>query len=344
LHCRKSFYFCSAAMSDLSDSPAAPGGPPPGPDPDPEIEALLDFEPVVRKCVRHDGWLPDRQRDFIRALVVLGHAEQAAIAVGGTMSGVYKLRTAAGGESFAAAWDSALALHLSRHPRPEPKGRPSRGEILSGAGRTPWPANDPKPPPGWVDPTEYYMTPRQFADGILRKYRLKIAQERIARLEGRIVEADYYVRQLTWLEVALDLGGNADLLLHDLKRGGAEVGDIVATPMSLLLDSARRQVWAERGEPERPPSPPLGRHNDEIARGERHYYSSDLDGPDSDGFWRRRKEEAAVAAEAQKAWEEKARREAAKWARREAGGEPRGRPSQRAEEEGAGPTEGEGQA
>lgn len=66
-------------MADPSDSPA--------PDPDPEVEGLLDFPPVVRKCVRHDGWTADRQREFVRALVVLGSAEQAAIAVDGTMSG-----------------------------------------------------------------------------------------------------------------------------------------------------------------------------------------------------------------------------------------------------------------
>src|SRR4051812_46024456 len=112
--------------------------PPRKPHPDPEVEALLHFEPVERRCVRHDGWLPDRQREFIVALTVLGHAEQAAIAVGGRMSGVYKLRGAEGGEGFAAAWDSALALHLRRSPRPEPKGRPPRGELQSGIGRQPW--------------------------------------------------------------------------------------------------------------------------------------------------------------------------------------------------------------
>jgi hypothetical protein len=112
---------------------------------DPEVEALLAFTPVERRCVRLDGWLPDKQRDFVRALTVLGNAEQAAIAVDGRMSGAYKLRTAAGGEEFAAAWDNALALHHRRYPRPEPKGRPSRGEIASGTGRTPWPANDTGP-------------------------------------------------------------------------------------------------------------------------------------------------------------------------------------------------------
>ncbi len=299
-------------MTDESPSPEEP-------EDDPEVAALLNFTPVVRKCIRHDGWMPDKQREFIRALTVLGNAEAAAIAVDGTMSGAYKLRTAAGGREFAAAWDAALAFYFRRHPRPEPKGRPSRGEILSGAGRAPWPEREPEPPPGWVDPSVYYLTPQEFADGLLKRYRLKVVQERAARLEGRIVEADFYVRQLTWIEVALDLGGNALELLHEMKRGGVEVGNIVATPMSLLLDAARRQVWAERGEPERPPPPPLGMHDDEVARGERHYYSTDLDGADNQGFWRRRKEEQALAAEAQAAWEEKARREAEAWRKREEG-------------------------
>jgi hypothetical protein len=96
-------------MSDLNPPPRQPH-------PDPEVAALLHFEPVVRRCVRHDGWLAERQREFIIALSVLGHAEQAAHAAGGTMSGAYKLRSAAGGEGFAAAWDSALALHLRRNP------------------------------------------------------------------------------------------------------------------------------------------------------------------------------------------------------------------------------------
>lgn len=293
--------------------------PPRKPHPDPEVEALLDFEPVVRKCVRHDGWLAERQREFIVALTVLGHAEQAAIAVGGTMSGAYKLRSANGGEGFARAWDSALALHLRRYPRPEPKGRPSRGEIQSGVGRTPWPGPPATPPEGWVDPAKYYLTPKEFAEGILKRYWLKVGQERKARLEGRIVEADFYVRQLTWLEIALDLGGNAVDLLKQLRRGGRDIKDIVATPMSALLELVRRHRWREKGEPERPPSAPLGEHDGEIATGERPHwlYQWEKDGPDKD--WKRREDrKATLHAEAQRAWEERAKADSEAWAKREA--------------------------
>jgi hypothetical protein len=289
------------------------------PHPDPEVEALLHFTPVVRKCVRHDGWLPERQRQFIVALTVLGQVEQAAIVVGGTMSGVYKLRTAAGGQEFAASWDSALALHLRRNPRPEPRGRPSRGEILSGTGRKPWPANDTEASAPRFDSPEAEMRAKEEVfERILRKYWLKVGQEREARREGRIVAADYYVRQLTFIEIVLELGGYAHELLIELRRGGRGVIDIVATPMSLLLDEARRMMWKEDGEPERPPLPPLGDHDDEISTGEPSecFFDSRRDGDLQE--WRdRQQERIAVVAEAQRAWEEKARREAEEWARRE---------------------------
>jgi hypothetical protein len=287
------------------------------PHPDPEVEALLHFEPVVRKCVRHDGWLPERQIGFIIALTVLGQAEQAAIAVGGTMSGAYKLRTANGGEGFAAAWDSALALHLRRNPRPEPKGRPSRGELESGTGRKPWPAPAPPPPP---DREAEERETEEMFDDILVKYLMKLQAERDARLAGCIVEADYYARQLSWLEVVLDLGGRGPDLLKRLKQGHLHPGDIVATPVSLLLEQIRRGYWAMRGEPERPPSPELGFIVDgQFATGQP--LEGQRSDPDmSDNEWRRRREEReALAAEAQLLWEEKARAEAEAWRKREAG-------------------------
>lgn len=309
---------------DDQDPPLEPN---PDPDPDPEVEALLDFEPVVRKCVRHDGWLPERQREFIIALTVLGHAEQAAHAVGGTMSGAYKLRTASGGEGFAKAWDSALALHLRRHPRPEPKGRPSRGELESGTGRKGWPASDTGPySPRFESPEAERRAREELFEKIIRKYWLKIGAERRARREGRIVAADFYVRQLTHIEIVLECGGHAATLLGELRLGGRDIRDIVATPMSLFLDYARRLMWSEDGEPERPPLPPLGRHDDRTAIGEpmECEYSSSRDG-DYQAWLGRKAERIAVAREARQAWEEKARAEAAAWAKREAERSPEGK-------------------
>lgn len=292
----------------MSESPSRP------PHPDPEVEALLGFEPVVRKCVRHDGWLPDRQREFIIALTVLGHAGQAAIAVGGTMSGAYKLRTAAGGEGFAASWDSALALHHRRHPRPEPKGRPSRGEIQSGTGRGRWPAQASAVPEP-VDPEDEWRAREEVLLEMLGLYENKLKEERRFRLEGRIVEADFTVRQLSWLEVVLDLGGKARQVLELLQRGDRSPFAIVSTPISELLGMVRRRIWLEKGEADRPPPPPLGRHDARASYGAPLYYDPEKDG-DFREWDRRRKENERLAAEAQRAWEEKARAEAEEWRKR----------------------------
>jgi hypothetical protein len=255
----------------------------------------------------------------VRALARYGSPWQAAIQVERTESGAYKVRTSAGGESFAAAWDAALALYHRRNPRPLPKGRPSRGEILSGAGRTPWPAASASPPP--PDPEAQERAKEEAFDGLLEKYILKLDAERQARLGGRPVEADFYVRQLSWFEVALDLGGRGADLLELLKRGHLHPGRIVATPLSLLLDQARRLYWREQGGPDRPPPPDLGRHDDEVATGPP-LECQRMEPGISDSEWRRRQEEKqALAAEAQRAWEEKAKTEAEAWAKREAGEE-----------------------
>jgi hypothetical protein len=294
---------------------------------DPEVEALLHFEPVLRKCVRHDGWLHKRQVEFIVALATGGHAGQAAIAVGGTLSGAYKLRDAEGGEGFASSWDSALALHLRRNPRAEPKGRPSRGEIESGVGRRPWPAGPPLPPP--PDPEAEAIETGEMFDRLLEEYLLKLGAEREARIAGRIVEADFCVRQLSWFEVVISLGGRAHELLLRLRDGDIHPGRIVATPVSLLLADVRRALWTRMGEPERPPEPELGRHDDEIATGPPMECQRTDPGVGFSEWHHRQDQKQAVAAEAQRAWEEKARAEAEAWAKR-------------LDEEGAAAGEGEG--
>lgn len=299
------FCFCSR-MTDPDDSPEPP--------PDPEVEALLDFPPVERRCARHDGWTEEKQRAFIRALVVLGSAEQAAIAVGGRMSGAYKLRTAEGGERFAAAWDSALALHFRRYPRPEPRGRPSRGEIESGVGRKPWPAAAPEP----VDPEEAARRSEQFWVDLLDRYARKLREERAMRLEGRIVEADYTVRQLSWLEIVFDLGGQAMRIFELLRGGQRELLDVAATPMAELLGQIRRETWAEKGEADRPPPPPLGPHDSRYAKNESLHFVVGRDGDYRD-WCRRQDEQMRLNAEAQRAWEERAKASAEEWAKREAG-------------------------
>jgi hypothetical protein len=68
-----------------------------------------DFDPVPVR-VRRDGWTSERQREFIRLLHVRPDIGSAAKAVGMSRRSAYRLRERPGAESFAAAWDAALAL------------------------------------------------------------------------------------------------------------------------------------------------------------------------------------------------------------------------------------------
>jgi len=295
-------------MTDSDDVPGDPGEPLPDPHPDPEIAALLDFAPAVRRNKRRDGWGDDVQRGFIVALVECGSPNRAAYAVGRTMSGAYKVRTAGDGEGFGEAWDKAVDLYLERNPHEPRTGRWRPGQGVGGIA---------PPPPEPPDPEAEAREAEDMFEAIFVKYMIKLDQEREARLAGRIVEADFYVRQLTWLEVALDLGDNGPKMLMALRRGGHHAGDIVATPVSVLLDRARRMLWQEEGGPERPPPAPLGDHDGEVSTGPplESQYNAERDG-DQAG-WRRRREQAeAVAAEAQAAWEEKAKADSAAWRKR----------------------------
>jgi len=65
----------------------------------------------------------------------------------------------------------------------------------------------------------------------------KVAAERRARLAGEIVAADFCLRQVTFMEVLLDLsvdalGFDAHELLHELRRGAHGLFDIATTILS----------------------------------------------------------------------------------------------------------------
>lgn len=77
-------------------------------------DPLLDFEPVPRKHLMTRGWTVKKQRGFIAALRESGSVRLATEAVGMGYEGVYKLRHAPGGESFARAWDEAVAIGARR--------------------------------------------------------------------------------------------------------------------------------------------------------------------------------------------------------------------------------------
>lgn len=74
---------------------------------EPAIAEAPDFTPVPGR-IRHDGWTPAKQADFLRLLATLGSVGAAARAVGMTPQSANRLRRRPGAESFAAAWDRAL--------------------------------------------------------------------------------------------------------------------------------------------------------------------------------------------------------------------------------------------
>jgi hypothetical protein len=276
-------------------------------DPDPEIAALLEFEPVVRHTRRHDGWNPDRQRGYIAALARLGDVDRAAQSVGRTASGAWTVRSSAGAGGFAEAWDGALDLFHARNPLLSRRGGRARGRWAP-------------PDPDELDEEEgdeFKLEIDDLLADILDRYRKKLQQERECRLAGRIVEADYCVRQLTFIEIALDLNVNAHAL-HDLFGSGEiDIFRTIGTPMSIHLDRLRRDYWREKGEPDRMPLPLLGEHDEKGATGHRsaHYYDEAKDGPYAE--WQARmKALEALQAEAQRLWEEKAKADAKEWARR----------------------------
>jgi hypothetical protein len=91
--------------------PATPAHPEPVEEP---LTPLTDFTPVTRKCARHDGWTPARQKAFIEALADYGSVRDACQVVGLATTGAYQLRRQPGAEEFAAAWEAALACAVKR--------------------------------------------------------------------------------------------------------------------------------------------------------------------------------------------------------------------------------------
>jgi hypothetical protein len=72
------------------------------------LPPLLRFTPVPLKS-RHDGWSPELQTRFVVALARGFSIARAARLLGKTRTTAYALRQRPGAESFASAWDAALA-------------------------------------------------------------------------------------------------------------------------------------------------------------------------------------------------------------------------------------------
>ena len=79
----------------------------------PPAATLPDFTPVPRQTVSY-GWTAAKQRAFIAGLAQTGSVRLATEGVGMSHTGVYKLRTAPGGGSFAQAWDIAVVMGATR--------------------------------------------------------------------------------------------------------------------------------------------------------------------------------------------------------------------------------------
>ena len=74
----------------------------------------IEFTPVPRLRKRRNGWSPETQRAFIDALGQCGCVARAARAVGMTSRSAYRLLDAEGADSFAAAWDQAIARGIEK--------------------------------------------------------------------------------------------------------------------------------------------------------------------------------------------------------------------------------------
>ena len=103
-------------MSDHEDDrlpePIEPAAPPADDGLDEEDDPLA-FDPVPLRY-RHDGWTPDKQDDFIRALAETGCVEEACARVKRSSAGAYKLRVRPHAQSFRLAWDAAVDVSVSR--------------------------------------------------------------------------------------------------------------------------------------------------------------------------------------------------------------------------------------
>ena len=94
---------------------------------DPEIAALLDFEPVVRKVKRPDGWTPELQRELIARIAATGTLQAAVWQMGKHATGAEGLYKKPGPESFRASWDAAIAIGRRRNGLDSQP--PYRGEV-----------------------------------------------------------------------------------------------------------------------------------------------------------------------------------------------------------------------
>jgi hypothetical protein len=105
-------------MSDSPDPPAPEAEPPDEPLAEDEDDAIAlrpgDRYGPVPVRYRHDGWVPDRQLEFVERLAECGCVDQAARAVGMSRNSAYALRRRPDAQAFRLAWDAAMDNAVAR--------------------------------------------------------------------------------------------------------------------------------------------------------------------------------------------------------------------------------------
>jgi hypothetical protein len=223
---------------------------------DPEIAPLLDFTPVPRQIVKANGWSGEMQRVFIGWLAHFGVPERACSAMRRSRAGVDKLYRDPDGASFREAWDAAVALAARRRLAEMQARRPQSAQLSAPTMSRGKRAPEPDPAPEEVSEERKW----ELIHSIGLKFMRKVAAEREARRNGEIVAADFYLRQITFLEVMLEMtsaafGWDVQAVLTKLRRGDHHITAIVNTELSDWMDRSRRAWWAQEGEPERPAFP-----------------------------------------------------------------------------------------
>ena len=182
---------------------------------------LLEFDPVK---VQHrvNGWDPDAQRAFIALLATTGSKRRAALAIGRNAYGIDQLLKRPDADSFRAAYDRAMAIANQNGAMKLATGvadAASRNAHLAPPSRLQGQEPDDDTPDMNDDEK------LQLIENLFYKWLGKVEQEREARLNGQVVAADFYLRQVTFFEVAFDLmtegfGQDGWQVLSDLRRGG----------------------------------------------------------------------------------------------------------------------------
>ena len=216
---------------------------------------LLEFEPVAVRP-RANGWDPDAQRAFIALLATTGSKRSSALAIGRNVHGFEQLLKRPDGAGLKLAFERAMAIYQQNGAMKIATGvadAAARNAQMTPPSRLR--GHEPQPEP---DIGEDHQL--ELIEAIGQKFMRKVAAERRARLAGEIVAADFYLRQVTILETMFDLtasrfGWDTHEVLRDLRRGGLDMQQIVATPFTDWLDRSRRLWWMQEGEPERPSYP-----------------------------------------------------------------------------------------